>query len=88
MAIGSIGQRVMVRLVNKLGGVEKASQALGIPSTILLRFIEGRANVPDVVLLRAVDHVLDEMGGTQLPLHPPATEPLTPSAPDPQKPPN
>jgi hypothetical protein len=60
MAIGSIGQRILVKVVNKLGGLEKASLELDIPSRILMRFIEGKVSVPDAILLRAMDHVLDE----------------------------
>ena len=59
--MGSIGQRVMVKVVNKLGGVRRAALELGISESILTRFIEGAMKVPDSVLLRAVDYVLEDV---------------------------
>jgi hypothetical protein len=59
MAIGSIGQRVLVKLINKLG-VEQTSRELGIRPGMLMRFIEGKSPVPDSVLLKAIDYLLDE----------------------------
>jgi len=56
----SIGQRVIAKVVNKLGGVDTAAATLGISASLLLCFLEGTRSVPDTLLLRAVDYVLDE----------------------------
>jgi hypothetical protein len=49
--------------VAKLGGVEAAAAHLGVEPSLMRRFLDGRASVPDAVLLRAVDMVLDELHG-------------------------
>ena len=55
----SIGQEVIARLVTKLGGVEKAARRLGIRPGLVQRFIDGSMQVPDQVLLKALDFVND-----------------------------
>ena len=57
----SLGQRLIVKVVNKLGGIDLAAARLEISPSLLMRFVEGTMSVPDAVLLRAVDHVLDEL---------------------------
>lgn len=74
MSIGSLGQRIMVKLVNKLGGVNAASRALGIGPGVIMQFIEGKRQVPDSILLKAVDYVLDGFPPSQ----PTAVLPQTP----------
>lgn len=50
----------MVKLVNKLGGVNAASRALRIGPGVIMQFLEGKKQVPDSLLLKAVDYVLEE----------------------------
>ena len=57
MAERSIGQEVIDRLVSKLGGVEKAARRLGIRPGLVQRFLDGSMQVPDQVLLKALDLV-------------------------------
>ena len=53
----SIGQEVIARLVSKLGGVEKAARRLAIRPGLVQRFLDGSVQVPDQVLLKALDLV-------------------------------
>lgn len=55
-----IGQAVLRKVVAKLGGTDKAAERLGVSPGIVGRYLDGSAPVPDTVLLRAVDVVLDE----------------------------
>lgn len=59
MGIGGIGQRIIVKLANKLGA-EQTAKLLDIRPSLLMRFIEGTTPVPDQILLTAVDLVLEE----------------------------
>ena len=54
-----VGQEVISRLVKKLGGVETAAARLGIRPGLVQRFIDGLAQVPDPVLLKALDLMVD-----------------------------
>ena len=57
--VNAIGQRVMAKLVDKRGGVERASAELGITASLLRLLAEGKVPVPDALLLKAVS-LLDE----------------------------
>jgi hypothetical protein len=50
-------------VVAKLGGSFAAAVQLGVEPSFLNRFLDGTTPVPDVVLLRAVDIVLDDLHG-------------------------
>lgn len=50
-------------MVAKLGGSFAAAVQLGVEPSFLNRFLDGTTPVPDVVLLRAVDIVLDDLHG-------------------------
>lgn len=56
-----IGQAVLLKVVAKLGGSYVAASQLGISLWALDRFLDGTVPVPDPVLLRAVDIVLDDL---------------------------
>lgn len=58
-----IGQAVLQKVVAKLGGSFAAAVQLGVEPSFLDRFLDGTTPVPDVVLLRAVDIVLDDLHG-------------------------
>jgi hypothetical protein len=49
------GRRILVEIIAKLGGAEAAAERLQIAPSLLRRFLTGSLDVPDVVLLRAVD---------------------------------
>lgn len=53
----SVGQEMIARLVDKLGGVEKAARRLGIRPGLVQRFLDGSVQVPDQVMLKAIDVV-------------------------------
>lgn len=53
----SVGQEIIARLVNKLGGIDKAARRLGIRAGLVQRFLDGSVQVPDQVLLKALDFV-------------------------------
>ncbi len=54
-----VGQEVISRLVKKLGGVEMAAVRLGMRPGLVQRFIDGVTQVPDSVLLKALDLMID-----------------------------
>jgi hypothetical protein len=54
-----VGQEVILRLVKKLGGVEIAAVRLGMRPGLVQRFTDGLAQVPDSVLLKALDLMVD-----------------------------
>jgi hypothetical protein len=51
--------QVLARVVEKLGGVEKAAVRLGISATLLDRILRGTIPLPDQLLLKAVDLLND-----------------------------
>ena len=61
----------MVKVANRLG-VEPTAKLLGVRSSLLMRFIEGLSPVPDRILLKAVDLILDDATPEIPPLAPPA----------------
>ncbi len=56
----TVGQRVLERAAQKLGEPQLAA-LLQISQTNLKAFLDGYKPVPDAVLLRAVDVVLDQL---------------------------
>jgi hypothetical protein len=56
----SIRQAVLQRVVAKLGGTYAAAVQLDVSPLAIRLFLNGAAAVPDAILLRAVDIVLDE----------------------------
>lgn len=62
MGVGkNLGQRVLERAVEKFGQAEAAAR-LQISESVLRRHLSGQAHVPEALLLRAVDLVLDGDG--------------------------
>jgi len=57
--MNSLGQRVLERALQQLGESQLAIR-LGISERALKTMLIGLADVPDVILLRAVDVVMDE----------------------------
>ena len=55
-----VGRAVFQKVVAKLGGFYEAAQRLGVPHALVSRYLDGRSPVPDAILLRALDIVLDE----------------------------
>jgi hypothetical protein len=54
MATASTGRRVLIKVVQQYGP-HGAAARLGISPTLLDRFLTGRTNVPDSLLMRAID---------------------------------
>lgn len=54
-----VGREVISRLVKKLGGVELAAIRLGMRPGLVQRFLDGVTQVPDSVLLKALDLMVD-----------------------------
>jgi hypothetical protein len=52
-----VGREVIARLVKKVGSVEIAALRLGIRPGLVQRFFDGQTQVPDSVLLKALDLV-------------------------------
>jgi hypothetical protein len=77
----SVRQWVLAKAVQKFGVDETASR-LQISASLLSHLIDGQTHVPDVVLLRAVDLVYDELPG----LNRPASQSLPASRHDPKSP--
>ena len=59
----NLGQRVLERAVEKFGEAEVAAR-LEISESELRRQLSGQAHVPEALLLRAVDLVLDGEAGS------------------------
>lgn len=59
----NLGQRVLERAVEKFGEAGVASR-LQISESVLRRHLSGQAHVPEALLLRAVDLVLDGEAGS------------------------
>ena len=59
MDSGTVGQRVLEKVVARLG-YERAARTLGVSPGVLERFMSGRNGVPDAVLLKAVDLLSEE----------------------------
>ena len=56
----TVGQAVLSRVVAELGGIETAAARLRLPRHVLNGFVDGTVAVPDIILLRAVDIVLED----------------------------
>jgi hypothetical protein len=54
MAPASTGRRVLIKVVQHYGA-DGAAARLNIPPTLLGRFLAGLMNVPDSLLVRAID---------------------------------
>ena len=52
-----VGQQVLAKAVEKLGGPDLAAARLGISATLIRRFLDGDLLLPDQILLKAVDLV-------------------------------
>lgn len=53
------GHLVLARVVETLGSVEHAAARLGVSVTLLQRFLSGTVALPDQLLLKAMDLVVD-----------------------------
>lgn len=58
MPIYSTGQAVLQDVVAQMGDIEAAALQLGISYGTFTRYLNGSAQMPDPLLLRAVDIVL------------------------------
>jgi len=77
--MASLGQQVLERVVSKLGGPEQAARQLGISLSLMQRFLDRTLQVPDSILLKAVDYVL-----SSAPVEPPPA--VLPESPKPRGP--
>jgi hypothetical protein len=55
-----VGRAVLQKVVVKFGGLYAAAAQLAVQPVVVSSYLDGTAPVPDHVLLRAVDIVLDE----------------------------
>lgn len=55
MARASLGRSVLQRLERKVGGSDALAERLGVRPTLMQRFLAGTLDVPDAVLVRALD---------------------------------
>ena len=69
-----VRQRVLARAAAKLGGVEALAARLQVGRRLLMAHITGGEPIPDALLLRAIDVILDELPGV-LRTTPPASQP-------------
>jgi hypothetical protein len=53
------GRQVLAKVVEKLGSAEHAAARLGVSATLLQRFLSGTISLPDQLLLKAMDLVVD-----------------------------
>jgi hypothetical protein len=71
------GQQVLARVVEKLGSAEHAAARLGVSATLLQRFLSGTIPLPDQLLLKAMDLVVDGVPSET----PALAQPQTPKGP-------
>ena len=57
--MGSAGQAILQRIADQIG-LEEAASHLGISQQTLAMYVNGTLSVPDTVLLRAVDVLMDK----------------------------
>jgi hypothetical protein len=65
MATLTARQAILLEAVAKSGSPYAAALCLGAPESVIAGFIDGWIPVPDYVLLRAVDIVLEDFGRRQ-----------------------
>jgi hypothetical protein len=58
-----VGRRVLAHAAAKIGGVEELGARLKISHRVLQHYLAGGEPVPDVLLLRAIDVILEELPG-------------------------
>ena len=68
--MSTVGQEVLARLVAKLGGPDQAAARLGITDTLMRHLLSGVLQVPDAIMLKAVDVWLGD-----IPTQPPKSQP-------------
>jgi hypothetical protein len=56
-----IGQAVLRKVAKRVGGIQAAAVALRVTPSAISQYLDGTLLVPDDVLLRAIDIVLDEL---------------------------
>ena len=56
-----VHRRVLARAAAKLGGVEALASSLRISRKLLMAYITGGEPVPDVLFLRAIDVILEDV---------------------------
>lgn len=71
MAERKLGQEVISKVVKKLGSIDLAAARLGIRPGLVQRFVDGLSQVPDPVLLKALDLIADPVEP------PPALQPVS-----------
>ena len=71
MGESKLGKEVIVRLVSKLGSVQKAAARLGMRPGLVQRFVDGTSQVPDSVLLKALDAMSEPVAPALQPQSPP-----------------
>ena len=57
----TIGQAVLRKVVQRLGGIHTAAVALAVSPSDITRYIDGTLLAPDDVFLRAIDLVPDDL---------------------------
>lgn len=61
MEIAKAARHLLARAAVRLGGVEQLASRLGVSPRVLKLYIEGHEAVPDSLLLRVIDLVLDDL---------------------------
>lgn len=57
----NLGQRVLSRLVRKLGGPRAAARRLDVPEDLLEAYLAGKRAVPESIWLGAVDLLMEDL---------------------------
>ena len=55
MAESNISRKILEKIVEKLGGLNTATSTLGIPTSVLAQYMDGRIAIPDQLLLQMVE---------------------------------
>ena len=55
MAEPNISRKILEKIIEKLGGLNAAASKLGIPTSVLAQYMDGRIAIPDQLLMRMVE---------------------------------
>jgi hypothetical protein len=56
-----LGRLVLAKAVDRLGGLAESASRLEIDPALLQLYIDGEAPIPDAILLRAADQILEDL---------------------------
>jgi AcrR family transcriptional regulator len=56
-------RKLLAHIAVRMGGVDQIAKRLKLSARVVRLYIEGKEQIPDALVLRAVDLILDELDG-------------------------